>query len=38
MVELLRNYIGYSRKLVNTETNKEFLILENSIIVYPWND
>ena len=38
MVELLRNYIGYSRKLVNTETNKEFLILENSIIEYPWND
>tara|TARA_B000000475_G_scaffold98211_1_gene79590 strand:+ start:9146 stop:11260 length:2115 start_codon:yes stop_codon:yes gene_type:complete len=38
MVELLRNYIGYSRKLVNTETNREFLILENSIIVYPWNE
>ena len=38
MVELLRNYIGYSRKIVNTETNREFLILENSIIVYPWNE
>ena len=38
LVELLRSYIGYSRKLVNTETKKEFLILENSIIVYPWNE
>ena len=39
-VNLIRSNLGYTRKIFNGDTlaYREFLLLENSIIEYPWND
>ena len=39
-VNLIRLNLGYTRKIFNSDplANREFLLLENSIIEYPWND
>ena len=39
-VNLIRLNLGYTRKIFNSDplASREFLLLENSIIEYPWND